>query len=91
MRGVPERSGMRGFTGQSGLWSGLRGLTGPSGLWSGLRGLTGGRTGSGADSVMASRTTGLDFIGEKSAARTYLMGESSNLCTSLGIPGALQL
>ncbi len=45
--------------------------------------------GSGADSVMAtmaSRTTGLDFIGGKSAARTDLMGESSNLRTSLGIP-----
>ncbi len=45
---------------------------------------------SGADSVMAtmaSRTNGLDFIGEKSAARTDLMGESSNLRTSLGITG----
>ncbi len=46
--------------------------------------------GSGAEralSTMASRTTGLGFVGEKSAARTDLMGESSNLRTSLGIPG----
>ncbi len=46
--------------------------------------------GSGAEralSTMASRTTGLGFVGEKSAARTDLMGEPSNLRTSLGIPG----
>ncbi len=78
-------SGADSVGSQGGAGSGADSVGSQGGAGSGVDSV-----GSGADSVMAtmaSRTTGLDFIGVKSAARTDLMGESSNLRTSLGIPG----
>ncbi len=71
--------GSRGGAGSGADSVGSRGGAGSGADSVGSRG----GAGSGADSV----TTGLEFTGDMPAARTDLMGGSSSLHTSLGIPG----